>query len=217
MEIPPHDKDLLGRWKPEGSDTYARSFGGLVARLQALFAEVVRRADRYTRLDEREIAADLVPWSGRTYRATRPNSVLRVCGAAGRREDLGSRTRFQLRPRQSSHRSGFADPEDSSLDRQASYVIVELPGAIFRLHKAGTSGCWMAGAEPSATAAILSLGPRPTSTHMYAGYAGPIARKHQMMTLRRGQLEAVPATSQVPALDPAPFSNFASLGFSALP
>ena len=62
QDIPPHDKDLLGRWKPEGSDVYARSFGGRVARLQALFAEVARGADRYQKLDEREIAADLVPW-----------------------------------------------------------------------------------------------------------------------------------------------------------
>ena len=58
QDIPPHE-DLLGRWKPEGSDVYARSFGGRVARPQALFADV---ADRYQKLDEREIAADLVPW-----------------------------------------------------------------------------------------------------------------------------------------------------------
>eukprot|EP00439_Symbiodinium_sp_Y106_P058225 s6478_g8.t1 len=32
MEVPPQDKDLLGRWKPEGSDTYARTFAGRVAR-----------------------------------------------------------------------------------------------------------------------------------------------------------------------------------------
>ena len=57
MEVPP-----LGRWKPEGSDTYARTFAGRVARLQALFAKVARGADRYDRLDEREIAADLFPW-----------------------------------------------------------------------------------------------------------------------------------------------------------
>ncbi|CAE7794108.1 unnamed protein product [Symbiodinium sp. CCMP2456] len=44
--VPPQDKDLLGR----------------VARLQALFAKVARGANRYDRLDEREIAADLVPW-----------------------------------------------------------------------------------------------------------------------------------------------------------
>ena len=36
MEVPVQDKDLLGRWKPEGSDTYARTFAGRVARLQAL-------------------------------------------------------------------------------------------------------------------------------------------------------------------------------------
>ena len=28
-------------------------------------------------------------------------------------------------------------------DRAARYVIVELPGAIFRLHRAGANGCWM--------------------------------------------------------------------------
>eukprot|EP00439_Symbiodinium_sp_Y106_P024791 s11090_g3.t1 len=39
VEVPPQDKDLLGRWKPEGSDTYARTFAGRVARLQALFAK----------------------------------------------------------------------------------------------------------------------------------------------------------------------------------
>ena len=40
MEVPPQDKDLLGRWKPEGSHTYARTFAERVARLQALFAKV---------------------------------------------------------------------------------------------------------------------------------------------------------------------------------
>ena len=33
VEVPPQDKDLLGRWKPERSDTYARTFAGRVARL----------------------------------------------------------------------------------------------------------------------------------------------------------------------------------------
>ena len=98
MDVPPQDKDLLGRWKPEGSDVYARSFGGRVARLQALFAGAAREAGRYTRLDEREIAADLVPCL-RSYRATRPNSQWRACGAAGRGGALGSPTRSRLLPR----------------------------------------------------------------------------------------------------------------------
>ena len=28
-------------------------------------------------------------------------------------------------------------------DRRSKYVIVELPGAIFRLHRSGANGCWM--------------------------------------------------------------------------
>ena len=55
QDIPPHDKDLLGRWKPEGSDVYARSFGGRVAGSK-------RYSQKSLKLDEREIAADLVPW-----------------------------------------------------------------------------------------------------------------------------------------------------------
>ena len=47
LENPPTDKDILGRWKPEGSDTYARSYGGRVARLQATFATAARSPNHY--------------------------------------------------------------------------------------------------------------------------------------------------------------------------
>ena len=75
MEVPPQDKDLLGT---EGSDTYARTFAGRVARLQALFAKVARGADRYDRLDEREIAADLVPWLMERAKLSREQAELTV-------------------------------------------------------------------------------------------------------------------------------------------
>ena len=61
MEVPPQDKDLLGRWKPEGSDTYARTFAGRAARLQALFAKVARGADRYDRLADSSQASATEP------------------------------------------------------------------------------------------------------------------------------------------------------------
>ena len=28
-------------------------------------------------------------------------------------------------------------------DRRSKYVVVELPGTIFRLHRSGANGCWM--------------------------------------------------------------------------
>ena len=80
MDVPPQDKDLLGRWKPEGSDVYARSFGGRVARLQPLLVGAAREADRYARLDEREIAADLVPWLMERPKLSRDQAELTVEG-----------------------------------------------------------------------------------------------------------------------------------------
>ena len=124
MEVPPQDKDLLGRWKPEGSDTYARTFAGRVARLQALFAKVARGADRYDRLDEREIAADSVPWLMERAKLSREQAELTVSSLRRRAGDADS-------------------SQASATEPEARYVIVELPGAIFRLHKAGASGCWM--------------------------------------------------------------------------
>ena len=54
LETPPEDKDILGRWRREGSDTYAWSYGGRVARLQFAFATAARAADHYDILDKRE-------------------------------------------------------------------------------------------------------------------------------------------------------------------
>ena len=62
LENPPTDKDILGRWKPEGCDTYARSYGGRAARLQAIFATAARNPNHYEVLDEREIASGLKDW-----------------------------------------------------------------------------------------------------------------------------------------------------------
>ena len=79
-ESPPAlaSSDMLGRWKPEGSDTYIRSYGGRVARLQATFAEAARSRDREGELDEREIAAGLGSWLLRTRKlAQSPANMLR--------------------------------------------------------------------------------------------------------------------------------------------
>ena len=56
------EKDLLGRWKPEKSDTYARSYAGRVAKLQLKFAVAARDENRYHVLDEREVASSLQDW-----------------------------------------------------------------------------------------------------------------------------------------------------------
>ncbi|CAE7506608.1 unnamed protein product, partial [Symbiodinium pilosum] len=48
--------------KKMGSDTYARSYGGRVAKLQLKFAVAAREENRYHTLDEREVASSLQDW-----------------------------------------------------------------------------------------------------------------------------------------------------------
>ena len=75
------------------------------------------------------------------------------------------------------------------LDRQANYVIVELPGAIFTLHKTRQALVVVGWAveEPFATAGISSLGRRPMNIPMCAGYAGPTAPRRRKTTPRKGR------------------------------
>ena len=46
-----------GGGSQRGSDTYARSYGGRVAKLQLKFAVAARDENRYHILDEREVAS----------------------------------------------------------------------------------------------------------------------------------------------------------------
>ena len=182
---------------------YARSFGGRVARLQALFAGAAREADRYTRLDEREIAADLVPWLMERPKLSRDQAELTVEGLRRRWKGGGPWAPDPLpaTPTSEEPPTQAADPEGSSqasasepeepvckqarvLDRQANYVIVELSLDFIRL---GLAVAGWAAAGPSATVEILSLGPRPTSIPTCAGYAGPTAPRLRKTTPRKGR------------------------------
>ena len=56
------ERDMLGRWKPDGSDTYIRMYNGVIARLQQQFAKSARGAERHKELDERDIIESAMSW-----------------------------------------------------------------------------------------------------------------------------------------------------------
>ena len=56
------DRDLVGRWKPDASDSYVRSYNGLVAKLQQRFAAALRKQDRSKILDEIDIVESASSW-----------------------------------------------------------------------------------------------------------------------------------------------------------
>ena len=56
------ERDMLGRWRPEGSDTYIRAYGGIVKKLQRSLAKVLRMDGRSSLLDETDIVEGATSW-----------------------------------------------------------------------------------------------------------------------------------------------------------
>ena len=152
------ERDLLGRWKPEGSDVYARTFNGRVAKLQRQFAEAARRDDHYEILDEREVPVQLGEFlSDRRKLATasafslasrqgliwkRPigKMVHDYVPLAVGEEDLetGAGVGSDSEAAGSEGSSSPAgDRQPKVAKRSSRYVVVCLKGGIFRLHRAG--------------------------------------------------------------------------------
>ena len=62
LEVPKTDRDLVGRWKPDASDSYVRSYNGLVAKLQQKNSVVLRKQERSTLLDEIDVVESAESW-----------------------------------------------------------------------------------------------------------------------------------------------------------
>ena len=62
LRAPKEERDMLGRWKPDGSDTYLRMYNGVVSRLQLQFAKIARTNERFSSLDERDILESAMSW-----------------------------------------------------------------------------------------------------------------------------------------------------------
>eukprot|EP00435_Cladocopium_sp_Y103_P066700 s288_g29.t1 len=62
LQAPKEERDMLGRWKPDGSDTYIRMYNGVVSRLQLKFAKAARKNDRSKTLDEKDIIENAMSW-----------------------------------------------------------------------------------------------------------------------------------------------------------
>jgi hypothetical protein len=56
------ERDAIGRWRPEGSDVYVRTYHALVARLQEKVASAMKEVNRFELLQEKEIAQSFRTW-----------------------------------------------------------------------------------------------------------------------------------------------------------
>ncbi len=163
------DRDLLGRWSPEGSDQYIRTYNSVVGRMQHTYAVAVRRGDAYHRLDEGAVLEDLKTWLKEKWGVDPTEASLAVEAWKGkistsgpfqnvlaREEGEGTPTEVAESTPGSPCDSG--DPTDiesehavkrpkmSRLEESRTGGFIVVYNRINRgmLHRAGPDGCWMA-------------------------------------------------------------------------
>ena len=153
LDVENKKRDLVGRWKPEASDTYIRSYNGLVAQLRSKCGKAFRKPNRFRILDEIDIAENAEAWL--RYRKTeiaeqeRSDILQRLMETmdsfaiqAEPLIQLGQENDAeQLEPLEEVPDSEGA--EEQKTQRQSGFIVVTTGRNCKRLHKAA-GGCWMA-------------------------------------------------------------------------
>ena len=159
LQAPKEERDMLGRWKPDGSDTYVRMYNGVVSRLQLKFAQAARKDDRTKLLDERDVMESVMSWLLErcdSLDEDQADMVLKhledslnspvLAGwtqVGGENEEQSMEHDPNLQP-EVEHLEERVTAENSTLKepRKPMYVVVNNGGRCRRLHKS-VGGCWM--------------------------------------------------------------------------
>ena len=156
------DRDYLGRWCPEGSDVYVRTYNAIVRKMQRKLVSVLRGETAYEDLDEGSILEELKAWLTEkwTVPEDQAESVVEAwkdqIGAKGRpqaviplseddttiyddsQSDKGGDEPAQKDPK----KRKIGDPLEE--EREGNYVVVYRRAGQGTLHRLGSKGCWMA-------------------------------------------------------------------------
>ncbi len=178
------DRDLLGRWSPEGSDQYIRTYNSVVGRMQKAYAEAIRRGDAYHRLDEGAVLEELKVWLHERWGIQPAEASLAVEAWKGqvstsgpfqnllaRGEGEGTPTEVaettpgspcdsseptEIEPEMMAKRPRMSRLEES---RTGGFLVVYNRINRGMLHKAGPDGCWMARTREFKRADLFSTAP----------------------------------------------------------
>ena len=155
-------RDLLGRWCPEGSDVYVRTYNTIVKKMQQKIVAVLRGEAAYEVLDEGSIMEELKTWLHEKW--TVPEDQAEKVVEAWK-DKLGVRGRPPATVQVSDEDTtiydgsqsekemgdlGEKDPkkrrttETLEEEREGNYVVVYRRAGRGTLHRLGAKGCWMA-------------------------------------------------------------------------
>ena len=147
------DRNLIGRWKPDASDSYVRSYNGLVANLQLKFAKALRKPNRTKILDE----VDILESAGAWLRARRTDIAKEECDHLVSTLETSLAYYFDASVNPEPFETDpddldlldlrevreQSDPQINRVHREAEYIVVHVNNRCKRLHKI-KGGCWMA-------------------------------------------------------------------------
>ena len=156
------NRDLLGRWCPEGSDVYVRTYNTIVRKMQRKLVAVLRGETAYEELDEGAILEELKVWlhekwtvpedqAGKAEEAWkeklgvkgRPRPVLQVSDDDTTIYD-GSQSEKEAESLHQGEQKKRRLNETLDEEREGNYVIVYRRAGRGTLHRLGEKGCWMA-------------------------------------------------------------------------
>eukprot|EP00435_Cladocopium_sp_Y103_P068303 s951_g31.t1 len=157
LQAPKDERDMLGRWKPDGSDTYLRMYNGVITRLQLRFAKAARMRDRTKILDERDIIESALSWITERWETLPDTTVERILSYM--QESMETPMLAGWTPVEEEQHFGlplFGLPPGEEGDveteraeekcdkqlREPLYVVVNNGNKCKRLHKS-RGGCWM--------------------------------------------------------------------------
>eukprot|EP00435_Cladocopium_sp_Y103_P044620 s1206_g12.t1 len=185
------DRDLLGRWTPEGSDQYVRTYNAAVKRMQHQYAEAVRGGSSYELFDEGTVLEDLKDWLVVKWGIAKEVAAeavdawkFRVCPEetfAGMLEKsevaAGAAEVPKKGPAGRNADSSQSDSDSSSStestgakkrkverlseERESGFIVVYNRIDRGKLHRDGKQGCWMAKQRRFKRASVYSELPGP--------------------------------------------------------
>ena len=181
LGIKKDERDLLGRWQPEGSDQYVRTYNAVVGRLQRVYAETVRRKGAYEVLDEGAILEDIKVWLASFWSVEEATAQGAVEAWKVKLQWLRTSRSVQRQEEGQESPTSIASPDESDVEkerlareadvkkrrialeeeRDGGYVIVYRRAGRGTLHRLDASGCWMAKKRGFAKSEMFAECPEP--------------------------------------------------------
>ena len=143
--LDPRDRDALGRWRPEGSDVYSRSFSGKIRRIHRYFVSELEKLRLAGDVDDFDVLDAAMQWL-RARRGLSSDEAERVVDLF--RASLATWS-DEAPIDQEDEEDDDPPAEEEEADAEAppergeGFVLVTSRRGAIRLHKSGSGGCWM--------------------------------------------------------------------------